>query len=349
LSASYNSVLLIERELPIKRLLEGALLREGLQTIWARSSADAERVLARQQPSLILFDPRLGPEDGWSVLRRLRRGSCPLLVLISETDPVAERLALALGAEGCVSIAAGPDQVALQSRFVLRRAPGAQAEPVSFGRIALDPGLGGARLDGRPVPLTPSEYHLLAALIEARGGVVSREQLVLQSRGQARSGLPLVRAVDAGIRSLRRKLGDDPREPKLLQSIRGFGYRLSPSDGNDAPGIAEAALDALPEPILVLDERRRIKLMNRAAESLAGVTAASVVDRVSCATLLQCRIDDTSCPSCPWFAARVAGAPREVKLLVHPRGESVAVTGVATALRDGSGRKLLRLGLQADA
>jgi DNA-binding winged helix-turn-helix (wHTH) protein len=103
-----------------------------------------------------------------------------------------------------------------------------------------------------------SVSRLPAAGGGAAARLVSREQLVIRVRGQARA-LPLARSIDGHVRALRRKLGDDATQPRLLQSVRGLGYRLS--DAPEPPRV----IDAPAEAILMLDEHRQVKFMNATA------------------------------------------------------------------------------------
>jgi DNA-binding winged helix-turn-helix (wHTH) protein len=171
-------------------------------------------------------------------------------------------------------------------RFVLQRAGTETPAPLSFGEIVLEPNRGGAMVRGQLVPLTPTEHSLLRVLIEAQGRVVPREQLVVRSRAQA-GALPLARSIEAHVRSLRRKLGDDPEAPRLVLTVRGFGYRLSPSTSAPAVDLVAATIQALGDPILVLDEQQRVKLMNPAAERLTGRSAAESINGLRCSALLQ--------------------------------------------------------------
>ncbi|MBI4492950.1 MAG: winged helix-turn-helix domain-containing protein [Chloroflexi bacterium] len=340
--AAYGSVLLVERDPSARQALERALLREGLQTLWARSAAEAEAALATRHPCLVILNPRLAPEDGWQVYRQLRRFQVPVMLLAPRSDAALKRLALMLGADDCVAADSGPEEVATRARFVLQRAAREGAPAPTFGAIALDPALGGARVGGQAVRLTRSEYALLAALIEAQGRVIPREQLVVRARAHA-GALPLARSVDGHVRALRRKLGDDPCRPRLLLSVRGFGYRLAMPGDQPSPPLAEAAFEALPDPVLVLDEQRCVKLLNRAAAALVGTPAEAVVDHLSCAALLRCQAGAPGPARCPGLAALAGGAPQRTELVVCPAGVPLVVEEAVVRLPGEPARLLLQL------
>lgn len=330
MGAAYSSVLLVEGDPSAREALEHALLREGLEPICAEALSQAEALLATRRPRLIILDPRLAPDDGWSVLRRLRRHGGPLLLLVPQADAATTRLAFRLGADDCVALESGAGEVAARARFVLQRSAEDTPNAPAFGEIALDPALGAARVGGRTVALTRSEYYLLAALVEARGRVVSREQLVIRARAHA-AALPLLRSVEAHVRSLRRKLGDDLQEPRLLLAVRGFGYRLASTSPAPATGFAEAAFQAMIEPAMVIDDQQRVKLMNQAAEALVGKPAEIVVEHLTCSDLLMCRAHNTGRP-CPWLAAMESCRLQQAELVICPQGKFVAVQETITPL-----------------
>lgn len=315
MSAAYSSVLVVERDRLAKQALERALLREGLQTVWARTSAEAETALATRGPCLVILNPRMAPEDGWAVFRQLRRFQVPIIVVASKPDATIRRLALTLGADDCVVGEHGPEEVATRARFVLQRAPTDAATPTHSGELAIDAGFGGAHVGGRDISLTRTEYALLSALLEARGRVVPREQLVVRARAHA-SALPLARSIDAHVRALRRKLGDDPIHPCMLVSVRGFGYRLTVPTAPSATQLAAAAFDALLDPAFILDAHRRVKLLNHAAEALLGKSAEDVIDHLSCGVLLQCQASDSGPTICPALAALGSTAPQRAQSII---------------------------------
>jgi DNA-binding response OmpR family regulator len=348
---SYTPVLLIERDPVARQALEGALLREGLQAHWARTSAEVEHALATARPSLAILNPRLAADDGWQVLRRLRRSEVPVIVMAPRPDPTTQRLALALGADDCVPASGGPGELATRARFVLQRRTGEHAPAPRFGPLTLAPEIGGVRVDGRTVRLTRSEYGLLAALMEAQGRVVPREQLVVRARAGARA-LPSARAVDAYVRSLRHKLGDDPVQPRLLLSVRGFGYRLAGDADSADASLPRAAFEALPDPTLVVDRQRRVRLLNRAATQLTGRAAAEVEDQMTCATLLRCAVVGPE-ETCPALAASSGASAAHAEVAICPSGEASAVDETVTRIEGAAGYLLMQLRdrrpLRADA
>ncbi len=339
--AEHARVLLVERDPATQEALERALQREGLSVIWARTAAEAEAAAAAEEPRLVILNPRLSPDDGWLVYRSLRRRHLPIMLVTQRHDPGIERVALTLGADDCVAGTAGPDEVARRARFLLHRMPEVPAVEPSFGDVTLDAATGSASVAGAQVPLTRTEYALLRTLVEARGGVVSREQLVLRARAHA-GALPLARSIETHIRSLRRKLGDDGDEPARLLAVRGFGYRLVAPRVVAPERLALEAFQALPDPIIVIDGQQRIQLMNRAAERLVGQAADGVVGRLSCGVLLRCHLKNET-GVCSGLATLADGAAHSGSLVVCPSGHSLAVEEKAVPLASTGNHVLLRL------
>ncbi len=342
MSAQHARVLLVERDPGREQALAGALRREGLESVWARTHREAEEAVVSQHPSLILLDPHLGPEDGWQAFRSLRRHQLPIMLLPRGQHAQTRRLAEALGADDCLPYDAPPDEVATRARSVLRRADQRPARPTMYGDLILDPANAAVSVGGRETALTRSEYAVLEALVEAQGRVVTREQLVLRARAPA-GALPLARSIESHVRSLRRKLGDDLMHPRRLLSVRGFGYRLAGQEPESARTPADISLDSLPQPALVVDTQQRVRRMNRAAERLLGRSREEVVGQLSCAALLRCRDEHTGSRSCPGLATLCDALVRNAEIFVSAWDEPRPMREVASKLDDEPGHVLLQL------
>ncbi len=338
--AAHPTVLLVERDPSIEQALERALQREGLDSIWARTSEDAEAALATRRPCLVILNPRLPPEDGWQVYRKLRRHAVPIMLVAPGRDPTLERMALTLGADDCVAGDAPAADIATRARFLLQRGGPAPPAALACGDLTLDLTTGQASVDHRNVALTRSEAAVLATLLEAQGGVVSREQLVLRARAQA-GALPLARSVESHVRSLRSKLEADPARPTRILSVRGFGYRLAASAAPPRARLVEAAFEALPDPVLVVDAQQRVEVMNRAAEALVGQTADAVVGKLSCSALLGCQLGPDR--ACPGLEALFGSGARSAEIAICPIGTTVHVEETASPLPGDPGHLLLLL------
>jgi DNA-binding response OmpR family regulator len=151
-----------------------------------------------------------------------------LTALGEEGDRIA---GLEMGADDYLPKTFSTRELLARLRAVLRRsvntssqAPHPVDPPISVGRLWMDPGSRQVSLDGKPLDLTSSEYDILLVLARSAGRVKSREQLLLEVAD--RDFEVFDRSIDVHISSLRRKLGDDPRTPRFVQTIRGAGYLL---------------------------------------------------------------------------------------------------------------------------
>jgi DNA-binding response OmpR family regulator len=166
--------------------------------------------------------------DGLEVCRRLRRdsstSSVPIIMLTAKSDEVDRVVGLEVGADDYVGKPFSPKELVARVRAVLRRSGPDQPTPVlSVGPVTLDPARHAVSLDGRAVALTPKEFDLLQALLDAAGRVLSREYLLNRVWGYARADVIESRTVDVHVRRLRAKLGDAGTR---IATVKSVGYRF---------------------------------------------------------------------------------------------------------------------------
>jgi DNA-binding response OmpR family regulator len=182
---------------------------------------------------VVLLDLMLPGMPGLEVCRELRaRSDVPVIVLTARGEEADRVLGLELGADDYLAKPFSPRELLARIRAVTRRAKGRAGpsqRPVRVGGLALDPGAHRATLHGRELALTGYEFALLRALAERAGRVLSREQLMELARGSAEESFD--RSVDVHVSRLRHKLGDDPKRPRLLKTVRGAGYLLAAEEG----------------------------------------------------------------------------------------------------------------------
>jgi phosphate regulon transcriptional regulator PhoB len=223
-----SRVLIVEDEPDIRELLAFHLERDGYLVTRASTGAEALRQVRSARPDLVVLDLMLPEMDGLEVCRRLRADSAtaalPVIIVTAKGDEVDRVVGLELGADDYVVKPFSPKEVLARVRAVLRRsrAPMPSA-PLTVGGIALDDATHRATVDGQPLALTPKEFDLLRALLEARGRVLSREFLLDRVWGYARAGEIESRTVDVHVRRLRAKLG---REGDRILTVKNVGYRL---------------------------------------------------------------------------------------------------------------------------
>jgi two-component system, OmpR family, response regulator len=206
----------------------------GQNGITAEHAPDGGRGLVMLEASpydAVLLDVMMPGLDGLEVCRRIRaKSNVPVLMLTARGDETDRVVGLELGADDYLPKPVSPRELLARIRAVLRRAqPGAVASELRVGAIAIDIQGREVKVSGARVELTGVEFDLLVALARRAGRVISRDALLSESgRGDAMVG---ERAIDVHISHLRQKLGDDPRAPRLLKTVRGAGYVLVREDG----------------------------------------------------------------------------------------------------------------------
>jgi DNA-binding response OmpR family regulator len=182
--------------------------------------------LAEGGHDLVLLDVMMPGMDGLTVLRRIRQdNSVPVVMLTARGDETDRVVGLELGADDYVAKPFSARELLARIRAVLRRVrPGLMDERLSSGGLVMDIPRRHVSLDGAEVDLTGLEFDLLAALLRRAGRVVPRDTLLTAA---GRDEIVGERTVDVHISHLRRKLGDDPRKPERIRTVRGVGYLLA--------------------------------------------------------------------------------------------------------------------------
>ena len=220
---------LIEDDERLARLTARYLETHGVVVTWLTDGAHGLAETLRLKPDVVLLDLQLPGMDGLTVCRELRAQSDVPIVIITARDEEADRvIGLELGADDYVVKPFSSRELLARLRVHVRRARGRlgpTSKAITLGRLRLEPMAMQASLDGEPLVLTGYEFALLRALAEHAGQVLSREQLMLLVRGSAEEAFD--RSIDVQISRLRQKLGDDPKSPRLLKTVRGLGYLLA--------------------------------------------------------------------------------------------------------------------------
>ena len=222
-------LLVVDDDDRIRELLKEYLSRAGFRVTAASGGAPARRLLETLDFDLAVFDVMMPGEDGFSLTRWLReqRGACgktPVLMLTARGESGDRIEGLKTGADDYLSKPFEPEELLLRIEAILRRAgerPQAGGA-LSLGRCRFDPDRGELECEGAAVRLTEAEVALLRQLARTPHEPVDRLEL---ARGSVD---PSGRAVDVQVTRLRRKIEDDPKTPRYLQTVRGVGYRLAP-------------------------------------------------------------------------------------------------------------------------
>jgi two-component system, OmpR family, phosphate regulon response regulator PhoB len=223
-------VLVVEDEPDIAALVAYHLARESYRVRTAADGAEALRLVEQERPDLVVLDLMLPGVSGLDVLRELRARpdfeNLPIVLLTARKEEQDRIEGLSLGADDYVAKPFSPQELVLRVAAVLRRA---RQQPVTesggrflrVGPVSVDMGATIARVDGQPLDLTPLEYRLLTTLMERRGRVQDRRQL-LAAVWDTTANIT-TRTVDMHIQRLRRKMGPGA---DWLETVRGFGYRF---------------------------------------------------------------------------------------------------------------------------
>jgi DNA-binding response OmpR family regulator len=227
-------VMVVDDDAALRQVVRDYLGENEFRVSEAANSEELNAAFASQVVDLVLLDLRLGAEDGMRLLRRLRDHSqVPVIVLTGRTEEADRVMGLELGADDYLTKPFSPRELLARIRTVLRRTyAGHETHGAKVCRAYRFPGwelnLRTRRLadnGGRLVPLSNGEFNLLAALVAARGRVLSRDQLIEMSRRYDNEVYD--RAVDVQILRLRRKIELDPRQPQYIVTERGVGYSFA--------------------------------------------------------------------------------------------------------------------------
>jgi len=227
------SIVYIEDDERLASLTGRYLESHGVRVTLATEARDGIAKVLRGCPDVILLDLMLPGTDGLDACRELRsRVDTPIIMVTARGEEVDRVLGLEGGADDYIAKPFSTRELLARVRAQARRARGRVGPPsrlLRVGGLVIDPSSRHAALDGRDLVLTTYEFSLLRVLAERAGRVLSREQIIDLVRGSADEAFD--RSIDVHVSHLRHKLGDDPRNPKLLKTVRGIGYMLAPERG----------------------------------------------------------------------------------------------------------------------
>ena len=221
-------IYLVEDDDSIRELVLYTLHTTGFEAEGFRNAAVFWQALEKELPQLVLLDIMLPDEDGLHILKRLRAGAetadLPVMMLTAKSSEYDRVVGLDSGADDYMPKPFGMMELVSRVRALLRRAakPAAEDKLFTAGSLAVDVKRRAVTVDGEPVILTYKEFELLCYLLENRGVLLSRDQILTKIWDYNYSGE--TRTVDVHIRTLRQKLGD---AGALIETVRGVGYRLA--------------------------------------------------------------------------------------------------------------------------
>jgi DNA-binding response OmpR family regulator len=222
-------VLLVEDDHRLATLTKEYLEGHGVAVVHVADGKRGQDEALGGRYDAVLLDLMLPGKDGLEVCREVRaRSDVPIIVLTARGEEADRVMGLELGADDYLAKPFSPRELLARIRAIVRRAKG-RAGPakdlVRVGTLVVDPAARSVRRAGREVALTGYEFTLLEALARRAGRVLSREQLMELARGSAEEAFD--RSIDVHVSRLRQKLGDDPKRPRLIKTVRGVGYVLA--------------------------------------------------------------------------------------------------------------------------
>ncbi len=223
---SRRKIMVVDDEKKIVQLVKAYLERDGYRVLAAYDGQEALNLAQREKPDLVVLDLMLPGLSGLDVCRSLRQESdVPIIMLTARAEETDKLVGLDLGADDYVTKPFSPRELVARVRAVLRRTePTPMVERVARGDITVDLVRHEAWVRGNLIPLTPTEFELLATLIQSPGRVFTRLQLLDKVLGLEYEGYE--RTIDAHVKNLRQKIEADPRNPRYVVTVYGVGYKF---------------------------------------------------------------------------------------------------------------------------
>jgi len=227
---SEEKILIVDDEANIRELIGFNLKNEGYRIMTAGDGLTALKLIKEERPSLILLDLMLPGMNGYEVCKEVRRekelSTTPIIILSAKDAEFDKVLGLELGADDYMTKPFSVRELLARVKAVLRRtSPIAESTLFSFDNIAVNFEKHEVKKDGTKVELTLKEFELLEILIKNKGRVMTRDFLLDKIWGYEYLGE--TRTVDVHIRHLRQKIEEDDKNPRLIETIRGVGYRFN--------------------------------------------------------------------------------------------------------------------------
>lgn len=226
------SIVYVEDDERLARLTSQYLRSHGVEVLLVARGDLAVAEVLRTRPDVVLLDLMVPGADGLEVCRALReRVDVPIIMVTARTEEADRVMGLEGGADDYVSKPFSSRELLARIRAQARRARGKTGPAksrIEIGELVVDATTMTATMRGKRLVLTTYEFSLLRVLAERAGRVLGREQLLQLVQGSAEDAFD--RSIDVHVSRLRHKLEDDPRSPRLLKTIRGVGYMLTPDE-----------------------------------------------------------------------------------------------------------------------
>lgn len=226
-----TTILIIEDEQALLRILQSYLEREGYAVLTASRGDTGYDLSLTEKVDLILLDLNLPGMDGMDVAREvLKEKDIPIIMVTARVEELDKLSGLEIGADDYITKPFSPREVVARVKTVLRRVNKAatQTEKIAIKDMEIDVRAHTVRKAGKSVELTPSEFEILRAMAVSPGRVFTRLQLLNEMQGQSYEGYE--RTIDAHIKNIRAKLEADAKNPTLIKTVFGIGYKIARDD-----------------------------------------------------------------------------------------------------------------------
>ncbi len=223
-----KKILVVEDEKKLVKILQGYLEQAGYSVVTAYDGQQAMTAFRHEKPALVLLDLNLPLMDGLDVCRAIRKNSSvPVIMLTARSEEADRLIGLELGADDYIVKPFSPREVVARVRAVLRRTEGEgqHGETLAAGDVTVDLMKHTVTASGQAVELTPTEFDLLAIMMQNPGRAFTRLQLLDGVQGEAYDGYE--RTIDAHVKNLRQKIERDPKNPHYILTVFGVGYKFS--------------------------------------------------------------------------------------------------------------------------
>lgn len=236
------TILVVEDEKDLSELLEYNLKKEGFGVLIARSGAEGLKMAIEKLPDMVILDLMLPDIFGIDVCRTLRENndtaSIPVIMLTAKSQTSDKIDGLSAGADDYLTKPFSPRELVARIKAVFRRSAGTRKKTttgkITFDHLSIDQEACRITVDDRPVELTATEYKLLICLVESKGRVLSRDQLL--DAVWREDAFVEQRTVDVHIRHLRTRIERDPANPRFIKTVRGLGYRFDARGDGETEG-----------------------------------------------------------------------------------------------------------------
>lgn len=225
---AYNTVLIVDDDIKLTKLLKTYFEKDSFAVILAHEGTNVASIVKERKPDIVVLDLMLPGVDGLEICRRVRKDNdVPILMLTARDEETDRLIGLEMGADDYVTKPFSPKEVVARVKAILRRTQKnvVQNEPIVAGDLAIDLERHLVKKQGTAIDVTPTEFKILELLVTNVNRVFSRLQIVERVQGYAFEGYE--RTIDAHMKNLRRKIEDNPKEPRYIQTVYGVGYRFT--------------------------------------------------------------------------------------------------------------------------